>query len=49
MILYLQLRGSKLRDLVCSCLFSVQEAPKGEQALILFLVWKGYLVLWFAL
>ena len=41
-ILYLQLRGSKLDDPVCSCLFSVQEALTGEQALIRFLVWKGY-------
>ena len=35
-------RGSKLGDPVCSCSFSVQEALTGEQALIRFLVWKGY-------
>ena len=50
MILYLQLRGSKLGDPVCSCFFfSVQEALTGEQVLIRFLVRKGLLVLWFAL
>ena len=40
MILYLQLRGSKLGDPVCSCFFffSVQEALTGEQVLIRFLV-----------
>ena len=35
-------RGSKLGDPVCSCSFSVQEDLTGEQALIRFLVLKGY-------
>ena len=39
MILYLQLRGSKLGDPVCSWFFfSVQEALTGEQVFIRFLV-----------
>ena len=37
MILYLQIRGSKVGDLVCISLFSVQEALTGEQAWIRFL------------
>ena len=44
MILYLQLRGSKLGDLVCSYLFFVQEALTGEQAWIRFLDLKLLLV-----